>query len=540
MVRSWLKALAVLFLLGAAPAVAQTPDAAVAHVPDTAAVEVDGIPLFQVRGASAFPAARRAAEIGQRIEAAAADPAFRPESLRATDRGVYTEISGGGHVVMRFVDADAELEDIARDQLAPAYLHRIQRAIADYRQARTQDALGRSVGRAAAAVGIALVVLALLLWLLRRGVRAMQHQFELRTGALTAASRQVLRVERLWQTLRSMILLTRAVLVLVVLLFLVEYVLVQFPQTRGIGRRMFGAIADPLADLGRGFVASIPNLIVLAILFVVTRYLLSLARLWFEAIEAGSLRYEGFEPDWARPTFGLVRLGIIGAALVTAYPFIPGSDSQAFQGLSILAGVLVAVGSSAAMSNIVAGYLILYRRAFSIGDRVKIGDSVGIVTEMRLQMTQLRTYRNEEINIPNALILTSEVTNFSQPARAGRLIVHSEVGIGYEVAWRQVEAMLLGAAQATPGLLPEPPPFVLQSRLGDFAVFYQVHAYTDLTEGVPQVMADLHRNILDQFNAQGVQIMTPAYEGDPEQPKVVPPDQWTAQLSPSPPPISDA
>lgn len=532
MTRSWLTALAVLMLalLGTAPAAAQAPDPAPAEAqaPDTAAVEVDGVPLFRVRGASALPASQRAADISRRIKAAAADPAFRPESLRATDRGIYTEIAGGDHVVMRFVDADAELESIGRDLLAPAYLQRIQRAIADYRQARTEAALGRSAGRAAAAVGIAIVVLALLLWLLRRGVRGLQHQFERRTGALTAASRQVLRVEQLWQTLRSMIVLTRAVLVLVVLLFLVEYVLVQFPQTRGVGRRLLGAIADPLTDLGQGFVASIPNLIVLVVLFVVTRYLLSLARLWFEAIEAGSLRYEGFEPDWARPTFGLVRLGIIGAALVTAYPFIPGSDSQAFQGLSILAGVLVAVGSSAAMSNIVAGYLILYRRAFSIGDRVKIGDSVGIVTEMRLQMTQLRTYRNEEINIPNALILTSEVTNFSLPARAGRLILHSEVGIGYEVPWRQVEAMLLGAAQATPGLLPEPAPFVLQSRLGDFAVFYQVHGYTDRSEGVPQVMADLHRNILDQFNAQGVQIMTPAYEGDPEQPKVVPPERWKA------------
>lgn len=376
----------------------------------------------------------------------------------------------------------------------------------------------------------------MILCLLRRGENALLGLYERRVSGLGAESRRILRVEVVWKTLRGILRLVRVAMVLMLLILVVEYVLTRFPWTRAAGRRMLAAIADPLRNMGENFVAAIPNMVLLAIIFFVTRYVLGLARLYFDALERGTIARGSFEPEWAQPTFGLVRIVIIAFGLIIAYPLIPGSDSLAFKGLSILAGALVALGSSAAMANIIAGYLILYRRAFRIGDRVQIGEVIGIVTDLRLQVTHLRNHRNEEINIPNATILTSEVVNFSIAARQGKLVLHTEVGIGYEVPWRQVEAMLIDAARATPGVMAEPPPFVLQTQLGDFAVVYALHACTDQTILIPHVYADLHRNILDQFNANGVQIMTPAYEGDPEQPKIVAKEQWFA---PTVPPDAD-
>jgi small-conductance mechanosensitive channel len=169
---------------------------------------------------------------------------------------------------------------------------------------------------------------------------------------------------------------------------------------------------------------------------------------------------------------------------------------------------------------------MIYRRAFKTGDRVKIGDHVGEVLSTRLLVTHLRTPKNEVVAVPNSRILGAEVLNYSSMARDRGLILHTTVGIGYETPWRKVEAMLLEAASRTPGLLREPAPFVLQRSLGDFAITYELNAYCDTPETMLALYTAMHRNILDVFNEYGVQIMTPAYEGDPEKPKVVPKGEW--------------
>jgi small-conductance mechanosensitive channel len=243
----------------------------------------------------------------------------------------------------------------------------------------------------------------------------------------------------------------------------------------------------------------------------------------------------GFDPEWAKPTFKIVRLVVIAFAVVVAYPYIPGSSTAAFKGVSIFAGVMLSLGSSSIISNLLAGFTMTYRRAFRVGDRIRIGDVVGEVSDIRLQVTHLRTPKNEEVVVPNSMILGSEVTNFSALARSRGLILHTTVGIGYETPWRQVEAMLLLAAERTPGLLREPEPFVLQTALGDFCVTYELNVYCDEPGRLPFLYDGLHRSILDVFNEYGVQIMTPAYEGDPEQPKLVPREQWfTAPAAPAP------
>lgn len=501
------------------PVAAQEPERETRF--DSAPVEVDGEVLFRVRGVEAHHAEQRAADIAADIEELASDPSFRPEALHADERGPVTNIMGGDVVVMVLTDEDAHLAGVQRPLLAMVYVDRISRAIVEHRQARTRSGLTASATRVAIAIAVTVGLLALLLWLLRRTEVRLQGAFERRARTLTAESRQILHVESVWRTLRGALGMARFVIVLLAGLFLIEYVLVQFPWTRGAGLHLFAQVSGPLANVGMGLVAAVPDLVFLTILFFITRYVLSLARLYFEAIQRGSIRLRHLEPELAAPTYNLVRAVLIISALVIAYPYIPGSGSEAFKGLSILIGVLLSLGSSSAVANIIAGYMIVYRRGFRIGDRVDIGEVRGIVTEMRMQVTHIRTVKNEEVTIPNAVILGSEVTNYSTPARSGKLILHTEVGIGYQVSRRQVEAMLLEAADRTPKLLKEPGPFVVQLKLGEFNVTYQINAYSDSADGIQLTYSDLHGNILDVFNENGVQIMTPAYEGDPDTPKVV-------------------
>jgi small-conductance mechanosensitive channel len=253
--------------------------------------------------------------------------------------------------------------------------------------------------------------------------------------------------------------------------------------------------------------------------------------LLFNGLEQGAIIIEGFDAEWAIPTFRIVRIFTIAFALIIAYPYIPGSDSSAFKGVSVFIGVLFSLGSSSFISNIIAGYSMTYRKAFKIGDRIQVEGKIGIVEEQSLMVTRLRSLKNEEIVIPNSILLNSEITNYNARAKNLGLILHTTVGIGYETPWRQVDAMLKLAADRTEGLLKEPAPFVLKQSLGDFAVTYEINVYCNDVSKMQIYYSRLHQNILDVFNENNVQIMTPAYEGDPEIPKVVPKDQWDIPLA---------
>jgi small-conductance mechanosensitive channel len=322
--------------------------------------------------------------------------------------------------------------------------------------------------------------------------------------------------------------------VLVAVFFYLYGVLSLFPWTRGFANHLFVGVVGPFRNLGLELAEEFPNLVFLIVLFVAVRYLLKLVRLFFSRLADGTVVLPEFEAEWAWPTYRLMRLLLVAFALIVAYPYIPGSESGAFKGISIFIGVLFSLGSSSLIGHLIAGYSMTYRRTFKVGDRIKIGEHIGDVEQRRLLVTYLRTPKNEEVVIPNSLILNGEVVNYSALAQQPGLILHTTVGISYETPWRQVEAMLVEAALRTPGLLPEPPPFVLQKGLGNFSVTYQINAYCHKPQAMNRIYADLHRNILDLFNEYGVQIMTPAYEKDPERPKVVPREQWYAAPAKAP------
>jgi small-conductance mechanosensitive channel len=530
-------------LTEAASAQDNTPQASQTAAPEHADVAIDGRTLFRVRGTMAYPAARRAQEITDRILATAADASVRPDALRVVESDTGSTILAGERQVMIVVDADAELEGVARGVLAGLYRARIAEAIAAYRSDREPRVL---LTHSLYALGATLALVALL-FAVRRAYRWLDALAGRRLGAhiekLEQGSVHLIKASQLRQALRGAFETLRVLLTLVTLYLYLNYVLALFPWTRPASRGLFDLVVDPLRVMGTALIRDIPDLVFLAILVVVTRYVLKLARLFFSGIEQGGIRVSGMDSEVAGATYKIVRLLIVVFALVVAYPYIPGSESDAFKGISLFLGLVFSLGSSSVIGNLIAGYTMIYRRAFRIGDRIKVGEVSGDVLERKLLVTRLRTVKNEEVVIPNSEILSSSIVNYSSLAREQGLILHTTVGIGYATPWRQVEAMLCMAAGRTPGLLATPEPFVLQKALGDFSVTYEINVYCDQPQAMARLYADLHRNILDVFNEYGVQIMTPAYEGDAEQPKVVPRARWyeaPAEPPPAPRDLGDA
>jgi small-conductance mechanosensitive channel len=403
---------------------------------------------------------------------------------------------------------------------------RIRETIAAYRSARTEEALLAGVWKALLATVLLIAAITVVIVLRRRLDAKITELIHRRIQGLKVEPLKLVRLEDVGHAVRTALRSLRNLAVVVLGFLYMHVVFGLFPSTRWIHMRLGDWIIGPLETMGRGVLAAIPNLIFLAILIVVMRSVIKLVRLLFEAVARGTVTFANFDPDWAQPTYKIVRLALIGFGLVVAYPYIPGSQTAAFKGVSLFAGIIFSLGSSSIISNIIAGYTMTYRRAYRVGDRVRIGDVVGDVTSIRLQVTNVKTPKNEEVIVPNSMVLGSEVTNYSTYAHSQGLILHTTVGIGYETPWRQVEAMLLVAAGRTTGLLREPPPFVLQKQLGDFCVTYEVNVYCNDAQSMPRLYTELHRNILDVFNEFNVQIMTPAYEGDPDRPKVVPKEQW--------------
>ena len=500
----------------------------------SAPVVIDGRTLFRVRGTSSFSAERRAAGIAGRIKAVAADRTVSPDAVRAVETELGTAIFGGRERVMVVFDADAQLESLGRKTLAELLVRTMREAVASYRQARTREALLQSAAYAAVATVLLAALVTLVVWVSRWAERVLEATYRQRVQSVGIQSFQLVRAEQIWVALHRGVVVARALVILGLAFVYLQYVLGVFPWTRGFSSQLLGLVLNPLATMGWGIVTVVPDLFFLTILFFITRYLLKIISMFFAAVGRGEVALSGFEQEWADPTYKLLRVAVIALALVVAYPYIPGSSSDAFKGISIFIGIVFSLGSSSTIANIIAGYTMTYRRAFRMGDRVKISGVTGDVIEMRLQVTHLRTIKNEEVIIPNSTILNNEVVNYSSLARTRGLILHTTVGIGYETPWRQVEAMLFLAADRTAEIKREPAPFVRQLALGDFAVTYEINVYCDNVQAMGRIHTALHENILDVFNEHGVQIMTPAYEGDPEEPKVVPKEQWfTAPARPA-------
>jgi small-conductance mechanosensitive channel len=497
---------------------------------DVAPVRLDGKTLFFVRGISSYPAELRAATISKRIRKAALDRSLLNDSVKIIDLGDRTMVYAGKEFVMNIYTPDANLEGIDRMVLSGIIQQRIGDAVRLFRHDRTPAVLIRKSLYAVGAIVLFYGFVLLFLWLFRIINNVLEKRIRKQVESVENKSFNLIRSGQLWNIFHNLVNLVRFLLIFGLGAVLVLYLLDLFPWTKSIRIFITDIFINPLRTFGKGIYNFLPSLAFLIIIFLITRYILKLVNVLASAADKGTIVIRNFDGEWAKPTVRLVKILIIAFAIVVAYPYIPGSGTNAFKGISVFIGLIFSLGSSSFIGNLIAGYSMTYRRAFKKGDLIKAGEHIGFVVEQQILVTRLRSFKDEEIVIPSSVLLNSNILNYSSWAKKSGVILHTKVGIGYETPWRQVDAMLMLAADRTGGLLKEPAPFVLKESLGDFAVNYEINAYCKDASNILFIYNNLHQNILDIFNENDVQIMTPAYMNDPEIPKVVSKDKWNIPL----------
>ena len=303
----------------------------------------------------------------------------------------------------------------------------------------------------------------------------------------------------------------RLTVILLVTLICITLVFSLFPQTEGWAQTIMGIIGGVLVAFWESFLALLPNLIALIVVVVITRLVLKLLRFIHDGLQQGKIKFSGIHPELIEPTYQLARFLVIALALVAAFPYIPGSSSPVFRGLSIFVGFLISLGSTSLITNIVSGIVLTYSRGLKIGDRVQIGDTLGDVIDRTILVTRVRTIKNVVITIPNVRVMQNEITNFSAEAREKGLILHTSVTIGYDAPWRKVQNLLINAALETGSIMENPTPYVLKTNLDDHYITYELNAYTARPSEMADIYSELHQNILDKFNEASVEIMSPTY-----------------------------
>jgi small-conductance mechanosensitive channel len=307
-----------------------------------------------------------------------------------------------------------------------------------------------------------------------------------------------------------------------------------FPWTAPWGDRLLAGVRQLGGWLVGGTMAALPGLLTVFVIVLVARSVQDALALFMQHVHSGRLRVPFLHPETVGATRRLLNVGVWGLALAVAYPFLPGSDSDAFKGLSVLFGLMITLGSTGVVTQLMSGLVVVYSRSLKRGDFVAVDGIEGVVSEVGALAVKITTMRNEEITVPNAVITGTPIRNYSKLGSQQGTLVSTRVTIGYDAPWRQVHAMLITAAMATPGLRKEPAPFVYQRALSDFYVEYELFAHIDRPlERVP-ILSALHAAIQDEFNRHGVQIMSPHFFDQPAQPVVVPPSRW--HMPPARPP----
>ena len=470
-------------------------------------VTVMGRDLFAVPAASVVSADERAAALSERILEVAKSYRHNPQELRAVrdDRVKAILIMSGKVYIGAVWDYEADDLGIEHQELADQRLEVIRQAIVDYRENISVRSIIRGGIFAVVAAALFLVIIKVISRLRRRLVGYLEKMLAGRTLF------KVISGEGVIAFVRGVDRLVYLIFFIWLLLGTLNFILTLFPWTHGIAFQVFELAAGPLKAFGSAFLEEIPSLFFLAFILVITIFILRGIRFFSDGIERGTITIRGFYPDWARPTFNIVRLIVIAFAIVVAFPYIPGSNSNAFKGMSLFIGILVSLGSGSAMANVISGIILIYMRPFTRGDRVRIGETTGDVIDRTLLRTRLLTPKNERVTIPNSQVLSGQIINFTSKAAVKDLILHTSVTIGYDAPWRTVHSLLIEAARATENIIDEPEPFVLQKTLQDFFVEYELNAYTKKPRRIPDTYSELHENIQDKFNEAGVEILSPHY-----------------------------
>ena len=480
-------------------------------------VMLDNQELFTIRqGIGSFSAQERAKSITDRIEKIADDDALSPEDLtiKIDPEDKNPSIILGDTVIATITSKDAKLHAVSQEVLAERALAKIKAAIVRYRQERQPDNLLKDAVLTVSATLSTVLIFWVMIFISSRGFPQIQRLITSLVPGVGFQNFEIISSRTIGIFSLRILQFIRTLIILTILYFYLTFVLRLFPWTRKFGDGFLQYFFSALEVISQEIAKYLPNIFIILLIVFITHYLLRAIKPFFTGLERENLVINGFYPDWAKPTYNLLSLLIIALAIVIAFPYLPGFNSPAFQGVSVFLGVLFSLGSTSAIANVVGGIILIYTRSFQLGDKISIGDVIGDVIEKGLLVTRIRTPANRIITIPNSSLLNTNVINFSVSQREFKqpLILQTTVTLGYDLPWRKVHATLKEAALATKFIVSEPAPFVLQTSLDDFYVSYQLNAYTDHPSKMVYIYSELHQNIQDKCNEVGIEIMSPHYK----------------------------
>ena len=443
-------------------------------------------------------------ELGKRFN-------LQPDSVYIESSDIVTDLMYGNKVLSSFTDQDGLWEGCSRDQLAAAKRKVIVDKLKVMKDEHSLWQLGKRILYFILVIIGQFLLFKLTTWLFNKLKVRIQRLKDTKLRPISIQDYELLYTQKQVNLLVFLASLLRYAVMLLQLILTVPLLFAIFPQTKDLAYKLFSYIWDPIKSIFLGIVEYIPNLFTIFVIWLAVKYLVRLVRYLASEIQSERLKIGGFYADWAMPTFHIVRFLLYAFMIAMIYPYLPGSKSGVFQGISVFVGLIVSLGSSTVIGNIIAGLVITYMRPFKLGDRIKLNDTTGNVIEKTPLVTRIRTPKNEVVTIPNSFIMSSHTVNFSQSARDYGLIIHSEVSVGYDIPWRKTHQLLVEAALNTPGVVDDPRPFVLETSLQDYYPVYQVNAYIKDANQLAQVYSDLHQNIQDRFNEEGIEIMSPHY-----------------------------
>lgn len=462
-----------------------------------------------------FTPKNRAKAISERIIQLYDDPFFVVDSLKIRDADISLDIVyKSDFIIMSITNADAESAGMKNIDLAKENLFIIKKIVLYQKENNSYVKLAKRIGLEALFIALIGFVLVLINKLFRRAKLYLIRKDERFFKGIKLKNYDVLSPTQQLHLVLKLIGAIRIVVFIFVVYLSLPLLFSVFPSTKEYTTTLLSWILKPAKLVLTGFVDFLPNLFSILVIVILFRYFVKILRYFVDEIQKGNIQIDGFYSDWARPTFNIIKVLMYAFMMVIIFPYLPGSNSSAFKGITVFVGILFSIGSSNAIANMVAGLVITYMRPFKIGDFIKIGDVSGEVIEKTALVTRVRTPKMEDITIPNATVLSSTSTNFSANTNLNTngLVIHTTVTIGYDVPWKNIHQALINAALRTELVEKEPAPFVLQTSLDDFYVSYQINAYTKSPTQQPLIYSSLHQNIQDCFNEDGIEIMSPHYK----------------------------
>jgi len=458
-----------------------------------------------------FSPRNRAEVVSERIYNLANDYYYNPDSLTIVPAELTLDISYKDKTIVSISEQDALWMNTTKEDLATEHKNVIGNAIKMYKVEHSWQMILKDLLLAA----LVLAVLIFIIYAVTRLFKWIKSKIEEEKGdkfkGLKIRNYEFLDTNRQVTALFSLLNFLKWFIILVLIYLSLPVLFGIFPWSGGIAGKLVSYFLDPIKNILVSIWDYLPKLFTILVLVIFFRYLLRILRYFKNEIAKGSLKIPGFYVDWANPTYQIIRILVLAFMVIVIFPYLPGSDSQVFKGVSVFLGVLFTFGSAGALGNIVAGLVLTYMRAYRIGDRVKIADTTGDVIEKSLLVTKIKTIKNEIVAIPNSSVMSSHTTNYSAEAIDMGLILHTSVTIGYDTPWRQIHDLLIKAALATDLIERDPAPFVFQEHLQDFYVSYQINAYTRIANKQHITYSLLHQNIQDVFNEAGVEIMSSHY-----------------------------